>query len=266
MSNPAEEADVKTVTVVIEGDVGTVTMRRPPHNFLTVSSMRELAAALEGLAGHCRAAVLAAEGRSFCAGASFRADDSPDPSAGSSFAETARSFYVEAMRVFESPVPVVAAVQGAAVGGGLGLMLACDIRVMSEAAWVQANFVRLGIHPGFALSATLPAFVGRGRAADLFLTGRRVDAGECLELGLVERVVAPERELGTAREIAAEIAAAAPLAVESTRSTLRRGLADLARRQLEHELAEQARLAGTYDAIEGVAAMLQRREPSFQGR
>ena len=134
--------------------------------------------------------------------------------------------HVAAVRIFDSPLPLVAAVQGAAIGAGFGLALACDICVVGELGWFQANFVRLGIHPGFALSTTLPRVVGPGRAAELLLTGRRVDAVEAERIGIAQRVVPAGGELDAALEVATHVAAGAPLAVSSTRATLRHGLAD----------------------------------------
>jgi len=243
-----------------------VTLRRPPHNLLTEPVLRAVADAVEALHGVARAAVVCSEGRSFCAGADFRSADAPDPTEQGGFEAQTGAFYKQAVRIFESPVPLVAAVQGAAIGAGFGLALACDLCVVGELGWFQANFVRLGIHPGFALSTTLPRVVGPGRAAELLLTGRRVVAAEAGRVGIAQRVVPEGDELSVALEIATLVAAAAPLAVASTRATLRRGLADEARQAMRHELAEQVTLAGTADAVEGVSAMLEGREPRFEGR
>lgn len=246
--------------------MAVVTLRRPPHNLLTAPMLGALADAVEAAAGEARAAVLCSEGRSFCAGANFRSSDAPDPTEGGDFVSVTGAFYAHAARIFESRIPLVAAVQGAAIGAGLGLALACDVRVAGERGWFQANFVRLGIHPGFAISVMLPRIVGPGRAADLLLTARRVEADEALRIGLCEQVVAAGTELAAAREVAEEIARGAPLALVATRATLRQGLAGAAREAMAHELAEQAALAGTEDAVEGVAAMLAGRHPRFTGR
>ena len=255
-----------TVIVSIDGDVGTITLRRPPHNLLTEPVLRELADAVQGLAGKVRAAVLRSEGRSFCAGADFRSGDAPDPTEGGAFEAQTRAFYLQGARIFESPVPLVAAIGGAAIGAGFGLALACDIRVVGATGWFQANFVRLGIHPGFALSRVLPDVIGPARAAEIFLTGRRVGAEEALAIGLAQRSVPAGEENAVALELASQIAAAAPLAVASTRATLRAGLGGAVRAAMRHELAEQTALAGTADAVEGVNAMLEGRAPRFEGR
>ena len=254
------------VSVRREGPVAIVTLRRPPHNLLTEPVLGALADAVDGLRTVARAAVVCSEGRSFCAGADFRSGDAPDPTDHGGFERRTAAFYEQAVRIFDSPVPLIAAVQGAAIGAGFGLALACDLCVVGESAWFQANFVRLGIHPGFALSTTLPRVVGPGRAAELLLTGRRVSAAEAGDVGIAQRVVPAGEELRAAQDVAERVAAGAPLAVASTRSTLRRGLADAARLAMRHELAEQVSLAGTADAIEGVSAMLEGREPEFEGR
>jgi enoyl-CoA hydratase/carnithine racemase len=256
---------VSDVTVDRRELVSVVTLRRPPNNFLTEPALRRLADAIEALAGTARAAVLCSEGRSFCAGADFRSDEAPDPTTGGSFEARTGAFYRQAVRIFASPVPLVAAVQGPAVGAGFGLALACDLRVVGTGAWFQANFVRLGIHPGFALSALLPQAVGAGRAAELFLTGRRVQAAEAGQIGLAQHVVDPGAEVAAALAMAEEIAAGAPLAISATRATLRAGLVEAATRAMEHELAQQTALAGTADATEGVRAMLEGRPPHFVG-
>ena len=254
------------VSVRVDDAVAVVTLNRPPHNLLTEPVLHTVADALHGLTGRARAVVVCSEGRSFCAGADFRAGNAPDPTRGAGFEAQTGAFYEQAARVFDAPLPLVAAVQGAAIGAGLGLVLACDLCVAGERAWFQANFVRLGIHPGFALSATLPAVVGSRRAAELFLTGRRVDAHEAARLGIAHSVVPAGDELAAALDLARSVTMGAPLAVASTHATLRAGLAGTARATMRHELAEQSALAGTRDAVEGVNAMLEGRAPEFEGR
>ncbi|MHB8440207.1 MAG: enoyl-CoA hydratase/isomerase family protein [Acidimicrobiales bacterium] len=263
MTAPAPDSDV---SVRNDGTVAIVTLHRPPHNLLTEPALARLADALHHLDPGTRAAVVCSDGRSFCAGADFRSSEAPDPSAEGGFEARTGAFYRQAARVFDTPVPVVAAVQGAAIGAGFGLALACDLRVVGEQGWFQANFVRLGIHPGFALSMTLPRLIGPGRAADLLLTGRRVGAEEAVALGLADRAVPAGEEFELAFSLAREIAGGAPRAVAATRATLRAGLVEAARSSMSRELTEQSALAGTDDAVEGVAAMLEGRAPNFSGR
>ena len=170
------------------------------------------------------------------------------------------------MRLFRAQKPVVAAVQGAAVGGGLGLTLVADFRVASPESRFTANFNRLGFHPGFGMSITLPRVVGIQKAALLFYTGRRIGGEEAHEIGLVD-VLVPQEGLRTAAlGLATEIAQSAPMAVRATRQTLRRGLADEIAAITDHELAEQQIHFETADFKEGVKAMSERRVPVFSGR
>jgi enoyl-CoA hydratase/carnithine racemase len=247
------------VTVTVGDDhVAEVRLRRPPNNFFSFGMIDALADACEGLdADHaCRAIVLAAEGKHFCAGADFSSGGDPF---------TAADLYGAAVRLFRTPTPIVAAVQGAAIGGGLGLALAADFRVAAPEARFSANFARLGFHQGFGLSVTLPRVVGPQRAAELLYTGRRIDGEEAERIGLADRVVPLDRIAAAARELAAEIAASAPLAVASIRATLRGDLADRVEAATRHELAEQLRLRATTDFREGTAAMAERRAPRFVG-
>jgi enoyl-CoA hydratase/carnithine racemase len=242
--------------------VATVEIRRPPNNFFDADLICGLADALEGLAagdrGDVRAVVLCSAGRHFCAGANF--------GAGGRGENDAARLYREAVRLFRQPLPVVAAVQGAAVGGGLGLALAADFRVASPEARFTANFALLGFHQGFGLSVTLPRVVGVQAATALLTTGRRVGGEEALRLGLADSLAPAEGLRDEARSLAAEMAAAAPLAVRAIRATLRAGLADEVAAAVDHERAEQERLMRTADFREGLSAVAERRPGHFTGR
>ncbi|GAC1327270.1 MAG: enoyl-CoA hydratase/isomerase family protein [Candidatus Dormibacteria bacterium] len=246
--------------VSLDGPVATVELRRPPNNHVDASLLSALAAALEDLAadGTARAVVLCSEGRHFCGGASFGEGGFKLPEG---FA-----LYDVAIRLFEQPLPIVAAVQGAAVGGGLGLALAADFRVAAPEARFSANFARLGFHHGFGLTVTLPAAVGPQRALELLYTGRRINGEEAFQIGLCDRLVPLVELRSAAAELAREIAASAPLAVRSIRQTMRGGLAGQVRAALEREKAEQLKLIQTGDWEEGLRAMSERRTPSFKGR
>ena len=156
----------KDLTVETEGHVQIVTIRRPPFNFFDNELIRELAAAFEAADRdpNVRATVLCSEGKAFCAGADFanRADTG-------TVAEGGKHLYKEATRLFKIEKPIVAAVHGAAIGGGLGLAVMADFRVTCAEARFSANFARLGMHPGFGLTHTLPRIVGQQQAALLFL-------------------------------------------------------------------------------------------------
>lgn len=253
--DPLQAGPILTVGPAGVDHVAVVTLRRPPHNYFSLEMIAAVADALEALDadGDCRAVVLCAEGKNFCAGADF---SGPATS-------TSEQLYAAAARLFRTRKPIVAAVQGAAVGGGLGLALAADFRVAAPEARFSANFARLGFHHGFGLSVTLPRLVGEQRAADLLLTGRRVDGAEAVALGLVDRLAPLDRLLDDAVAYAADIAASAPLAVESIRATLRGDLADRVAAATVREAAEQARLRATADFAEGTRAMADRRPPRF---
>ncbi len=208
-----------------------------------------------------RSVVLCAEGKNFCAGADFSS-----PARQTVGNQQGGHLYQQAARLFRCTKPVVAAVQGAAVGGGLGLSLVGDFRVAAPEARFTANFNRLGFHPGFGMSITLPRVVGEQKAALLFYTGRRIGGEEAHAIGLVDVLVPLAEVRQAAMGLAAEIAQSAPLAVASTRRTLRQGLADAIAERTDHELAEQQIHFDTADFKEGVKAMAERRVPAFQGR
>jgi enoyl-CoA hydratase/carnithine racemase len=252
------------VSAKLDGHVALVEFHRPPHNFFDDQLIRDLATVFETLDAEpaCRALVLASEGKSFCAGADF----TKRPEKGGELASGSSSgLYEQAVRLFSSKKPVVAAIQGAAIGGGLGLALVADFRVVSPEARFAANFVKLGIHPGFGLTYTLPRLIGNQRASLLLYTGRRISGEEAVEWGLGDILAEPDRLLEVAMDLAREMAEAAPLAVQSTRATLRRGLADAVRTQTDHEFAEQSRLIQTKDHKEGVRAVTERRPGRFEG-
>lgn len=256
----AQRGDVR---ITREGAIGIAEICRAPNNFFDIPLIRDLAATFEDFDADpaIRCILLCAEGKNFCAGANFTAparDTVGDAQGG--------HLYQQAVRLFRSTKPVIAAVGGAAIGGGLGLALVADFRVASPDSRFSANFNRLGFHPGFGLSVTLPRIVGVQKAALLFYTGRRIGGQEALDMGLVDVLAPAEGLRAAAMALAAEIAASSPIAVQSTRATQRRGLADAIAAVTDHELAEQQIHFATEDFKEGVQAMAERRPPNFKGR
>jgi len=247
---------------IAEDYVATAEIRRPPNNFFDQALIASLAEAFEAIDADsgCRAIVLKSEGRHFCAGANFASKESPVQG------DSGRHLYDEAVRLFETRTPVVAAIQGAAIGGGLGLALMPDFRVAAPEARFSANFARLGFHQGFGLSVTLPRLVGPQAAAELLMTGRRITGEAAHAIGLCDRLVSLDQLGEEAHALAAEIAGSAPLAVDSIRETLRGDLAAEIRRATDREKAEQDRLQKTQDFREGTRAMAERRPPRFEGR
>lgn len=250
------------VTVETADHVATVEIHRPPANYFDAGLITEIADAYERLDadGDTRAIVLCSEGKHFCAGAMLVSGDGAEGPR-----ETDR-LYDQAVRMFAAKTPVVAAVQGSAIGGGLGVALSADFRVASPESRFAANFARLGFHHGFGITVTLPPIVGHQRAIDMLYTGRRVKGEEAHAIGLADRLVPAERLRDEATALARELAISAPLAVRSIRETMRGHLAEQVRIATQREREEQARLSATEDFQEGVRAVAERRDPDFSGR
>ena len=238
--------------------VAEVELHRPPANYFDAALLGGIVDAVDWAADRGgRAVVLCAEGKHFCAGLDFGASGKPEP-------EALVALYRMAGRLIDGPLPLVAAIQGSAIGGGLGLALAADFRVSTSSSRFSANFARLGFHQGFGISLTLPAVVGRQRALELLTTGRRIDGEDALAMGLVDRLDNDPR--AGAHILAGEIAASAPQAVRSIRATLRADLVARFAVMVDHERAEQIRLMESADFREGIAASMARRSPEFTGR
>lgn len=245
-----------------QGAIGIIELARGPHNFFDEAMIKAIAAACEAFEADasCRVIVLCAEGKSFCAGANFAA---PGSITEERSARQVNPLYNEAVRIFGCTKPVVVAVQGPAIGGGLGLALVGDFRIGCAETRFSANFNRLGIHPGFGLSHTLPALVGHQKASMLFYTGKRIDGAESLAMGLLDELVPQDQVRERALALAQEIATSSPRAVQSTRATLLAGRVEKIRSAVARESSEQTWQFKTNDFNEGVAAMAERRDPNF---
>ena len=257
----------KDIGTSVTDRVGMVEIRKPPNNFFDVALIHQIADAFEAFDAdpEVRAVLLCADGKAFCAGANF--SSSPDTGlVTEEGGQITKHLYKEASRLFRTRKPIVAAVHGPAIGGGLGLALVADFRITCSEARFSANFTRLGFHPGFGLTATLPRLVGQQKAAMIFYTGRRLNGDEAVAIGLADQLVPMAEVRSTAQALAAEIAQSAPLALQSTRETIRRGLADAIEAATERELVEQEWQRRTADFKEGVKAMGERRLPDFKGR
>ncbi|MGB8998028.1 MAG: enoyl-CoA hydratase/isomerase family protein [Pseudolabrys sp.] len=252
------------------GHVALVEIRRPPNNFFDIPLIKDIAGAFESFDedSNIRAIVLAAQGKAFCAGANFgdgstldaqgRRSNEPGPGVA--------PLYIEGNRLFRTKKPIIAAVHGAAVGGGLGLAMVADFRVTCPEARFCANFTRLGFHPGFGLTVTLPAVIGETKASLMFYTSRRVPGDEAYAMGLADVLVRQDQVRDAAIKLAAEIGENSPLGLIATRMTMRGGIADRVREATDHELEEQTRLRKTDDFREGVKSVSERRVPDFKGR
>lgn len=256
------------IEVTLEDYVAVCEIQRPPNNFFSVSLIRSMADAFNDLDENtdCRAIVLCSQGKHFCAGANFGSDAPTNEERVISNDGKSNPLYSEAVRLFDCKKPLIGAIQGAAVGGGFGLALLPDFRVLCPATRMTANFVKLGFHPGFGLTHTLPLIIGQQKANLMFYTGRRLRGEEAYEWGLGDIFTDTDKVRDEAIKLAKEIAENAPLAVMSTRATMRAGLAAAVKKQTDHEGVEQARLQKTEDHKEGIRAVAERRPGNFVGR
>jgi enoyl-CoA hydratase/carnithine racemase len=266
MSEPA-------VLYEVADGIATLTLNRPDNrNSMTPDVLAALA---EGVAklradGSLRCAIVTGRGGSFCAGADFRsrgAPGSPDDSS-PPLPPNERSYatYAPFLSLLDVEIPVIAAMQGHAIGGGFGLALVCDFRIANREAKYGVNFVRLGLSPGMATTYLLPRLVGLPRALELLLTGRIVTGARAAEVGLASDAVAPDAVLPRARELAREIASAAPQAVRWTKRLIYAGVGWDPKQAARAEAQYQSRTQETADFREGIAALLGKREPKFEGR
>ncbi len=258
--------EANTLLETQDGFVVTLSINRPPNNHINRDLIVRIASRLEELDADdgCRAVVLTGAGKHFCAGADFSKGDSGGLS--SPEGQPGRIMYVEAARLFRTRKPLIAAVQGAAIGAGLGLSVVADFRVTCAEARYSANFTRLGFHPGFGLSYTLPRLIGEQQAALLFYTGRRITGEDAHRIGLADVLVPQADVLTAAQALAREIAVSSPAAVQGVRASMRRGIAEAFEAATEREFMQQSWQRQMEDFAEGRAAMAERREPNFKGR
>ena len=250
------------IEVTVDNFVATVEIQRPPFNYFDYALIQQIADAFEAFDNDTavRSIVLCAQGKAFCAGANFG-----DRSRSSENSDSGNHLYVEAVRLFKTGKPVVGAMHGAAVGGGLGLAMMPDFRVGCPESRFSANFTRLGFHPGFGLTYTLPRLIGEKNAELMFYTSRRVKGEEAYRLGLIDALVPQDEVRSAAQALATEIAESSPLGVTTTRATMRVGIADKVREATDIELEIQNKLRVTKGFQEGVKAMAERRVPNFTG-
>jgi enoyl-CoA hydratase len=212
-----------------------------------------------------RVVVVTGEGKGFCSGGDLSWLASDPGATVDALRSRMLPFYRAWLSIRRLEVPTIAAINGAAIGAGLCMALACDIRYAAAGARMGVPFTKLGIHPGMAGTHLLPEVVGAAAARDLFLTGRLVDAEEALRLGLVSRVIEPEGFLEAVLATAGEVAATAPIASRLTKLALARGHASV-EACLEWEALAQPVTLATADLQEGIRAAQEKRAPRFEGR
>ncbi len=251
--------------------VAILTLNEPERrNAMTPALLADFASAVTELREDraARVLVVTGAGKHFCSGADFRdaalpRDDLPP---GLALHARARETYGAFLGLLDLEIPTLAAVNGAAIGGGFGLALLCDLRVVAENARLGATFAALGFHPGMAITYLLPRLVGLPRAAELLFTGRVIDGMAAARIGLANRAVPAPELLDAALGLAREIAATAPLAVRLMKRALYRALDFDPRPAAEWEALAQALTLESADAAEGIRALLEKRTPVFRGR
>ena len=254
----------------LDGPIGILTLNRPTErNSMTAELLDAFAARIAEVRAdvHLRCLVLTGTGACFSSGADLRAQIQRQDTARPRLPhEASFAMYTAFLGLLDVEVPVIGALNGHAVGGGFGLSLLCDIRIGNIAAKYGANFARLGLHPGLGIAYLLPRLIGISNASELLYTGRLVAGSEAQRLGILSRAVAAEEVLPSALELAREIGRAAPLAVRTTKATLRQHMDWDVRAAAQREAFAQAATVATEDFREGMAALLGKREPSFMGR
>lgn len=261
MSGPSVELEVAdAVATLTLSDLARKNAMSPELGDALEARVREVSARKD-----VRAVVLTGAGGAFSAGGDLAM---LEQLRSLPFEEARRfmlSFYRRYLSVVDLPVPVVAAVEGPAIGAGLCVALACDLVLVSETSKLALNFVQLGLHPGMGATYLLPRKVGAQRAAELLFTGRRFDGKEAVSMGLALEAEVPGHVLDRARALAGHLASGAPLAVRALRRGL--GLDRVAlQAALEHEALAQAESYGSEDLAEGLKAAAERRPPRFTGR
>ncbi|HTO55858.1 MAG TPA: enoyl-CoA hydratase/isomerase family protein [Myxococcota bacterium] len=265
MSDPAVLYEVKDY-------VATITLNRPENrNSMTEDVLEGLRAAVTQARddSELRCVVVTGRGKSFCAGADFKSQiQRAESGSGRRQLPNERSFamYSPFLSLLEIEVPVIGALNGHAIGGGLGLALVCDIRIANRESKYGANFTKLGLHPGMATTYFLPRLVGVPRAAELLFTGRLITGEEAAQLGLANYAVSEAEVLPRALAMAREVASAAPIAVRWTKRSLYQNVSWDPVSAARAEAHAQSRTLETDDSKEGVKALLEKREPVFRGR
>jgi len=274
LSNGAEGAS-ELVTEARDGDVVTLRFNDPDRlNAMTAAMGYQFRVRIDRLSADesVRAVVLTGEGRAFSAGgdldmlqAQAETGAARPGLAWRGIRDEMATFYRLFLSLRDLPCPTIAAINGHAIGAGFCVALACDFRFVANEARLGLNFTRLGVHPGMGATWTLPRLVGPGLAAELLYTSRLVGGEEAAGIGLANRALPRAEVLGAASTAAAEIAGNAPLAVRSVKQALARSERVSLEDQLQFEASEQARHFESADAAEGIAAIREKRTPSFRG-
>lgn len=247
-------------------DVLLVSVSHPPVNALSMELLQELISVFENDAASddIGCIVITGAGKTFIAGADLKMFKSHDTDTGDHPAIRVGNDLFNQIEVY--PKPVIAAVNGACLGGGNELAIACDFRIASLVAFFGQPEIKLGILPGWGGLQRLPKLIGRGAALDLSLTGRHISAEEALRMGLINEVVEPDRLLDRALELGNELAKLPPLAVTAIKERLTRGLSESQGQAIRDDEWAFNEMLRSEDGQEGISAFLEKREPRWQGR
>jgi enoyl-CoA hydratase/carnithine racemase len=261
------------IRITRDDGIVTLTFNRPEtRNSMTPAMGDEVVRAVDDIRADpsARVVVLTGSGKAFSSGGDLGmlARDTGASRAGEapSMAGSPRDFYARYLAIRNLPVPTIAAINGHAIGAGLCIALACDLRVAVADAKMGMTFTRLGIHPGMGATYFLPRLIGAARACELFFTGRVFDAAEAERLGIVNRTASRDSFEATVQALAREIASSGPVAVRMVKKAIYRGTEHTLEEMLDYESLNQGLTFMTADAREGVAAVIEKREPKFVGR
>ena len=259
------------VLYAVADHIATITLNRPERmNTISGPMLNQLTQALldADKDPDVRVVILTGTGRAFCAGLDLTqaTRGSTGITASASVSTTLDLKFTPPTVLFNMDTPVICALNGSAAGYGMDTALGCDIRVMAEGAKMAAAFTKRGILPESGGTWFLPRMLGWAKAAELIFTGRTLSAAQCLEMGLVAEVVADDQVQARAREIAAEIAANAPLAVQASKRLMRMGLNETFNDHVHHVFLQLLPLLRTEDAGEGMRAFMEKRPADFKGR
>jgi enoyl-CoA hydratase/carnithine racemase len=260
-------SDEPVLTARDDGVV-TVTLNRPDvRNAMTVELTQAFTAAIDDLRGDpdVRVVVVTGAGKAFCAGGDL-SWIKPGPGASvPQMRQKMRDFYPRFLAVRTLDVPTIAAINGPAVGAGLCLAMACDIRIAGQGATLATAFTRLGMHPGMAATYLLTRLVGTARAAELFFTAAPIDATQAEHIGLVNSVVADSELASAAAQMARQIAANAPIPMGMVKRAIYLAERNDLETMLEYEGLAQPITMATNDLAEGLASVREKRPPTFTG-
>ena len=250
------------LTYSLKQHTAYIKINRPPNNFFDATLIESIADILDDLDKEimCRSIILYSEGKNFCAGADFSKSNFIK---GQNIYE---NLYKQALRIFKSSKPIIAIIQGAAIGGGLGLALSADFRITCKEARFSANFGKLGFHQGFGISVTLPRIIGNQNAKLLLLTSRRINGEEAFKIGLADVITDKDLLMNKAEELANEINNSGPLGIKAIRSTLNFGLVEEISEVVKKEANIQNKLRNTSDFKEGIESSINRRDANFTGK